>query len=122
MKTSSLKFTIIVCVTLVVMQTVFMFIPVVALSLYNIALRPLVYGILMAAVMVFMGLDSRPVRKAYGANMVAVLSVTMFGVVFLITVFLFGAGTNVVTINANAVARNLWEHGSIVILGELIRR
>ena len=103
------------------MQTIFMIIPADTLRLYNMMLRPLVYATLAVIVYVFMGLDSRPVRKAHSANMIAVLSVALFGFVFFITIFLFGAGANVMTMNASVVMRNIWERGTIVVLGELIR-
>lgn len=109
------------CVALAVVQTAYIFIPPNALRLFNLGLRPLVYGVLAAALLVFMDFDFRPVRKAYRANMAAFLSIMMFGIVFLIVAFLLGAGRNAMAPGPAIAFRNLWEHGSVVILGELIR-
>ena len=117
----SLKLAIIVCIALVVMQSVFMIIPLHTLRLYNMAMKPLVYAALAVFVYVCMGIDQRRAHKTYDANMIAVLSVAMFGMVFLIVSFLFGAGQNAMAANPQVIVRNLWEQGSILIFGELMR-
>ena len=117
----TLKFTLTVCAAILVLQTVYMIIPSETIRLYNMVLRPLVYITLAAAVYVFAGIDERPVLKAYDANMIAVLSIGLFGIVFLVLSVLFGAGTNMMAASFPVVIRNLWEVGSIVVLGELIR-
>jgi len=121
MKTSNIKLTAITCVTLVVMQSVFMIIPPEDIRLFNMAIQPLIYAVLAVMVYVIMGLDQRPVRKAYSANMTAIISVAMFGIVFLLIAFLFGAGANVMTSSLPVVANNLWTNGVVLVLGELIR-
>jgi len=121
MKNSSQQLTTLICATLVVMQTAFMVIPTDTIRLYNMALRPLVYAVLAVAAYVFMGLNQHPVRKAHSANMAAALSVVMFGIVFLATAFLFGAGANIMTANLPVVMNSLWVHGVVIVLGELIR-
>jgi len=85
------------------------------------ALRPLAYSLLTMAVLVYIGFDSRPVRRAYDANRVAILSVVLYGLVFLTAVFLFGASVNAMAPSPSVITRNLWERGSIVVFSELIR-
>lgn len=121
MKITYLKFTIIICITIVFVQTAFMIIPQNAVTLYNIAFRPLVYAVLAASLYVFKGRTSRPANKAHQANMIAVLSIVAFGVVIMILSFVFGAGVNIMMLNQSLILHNLWEFGSIVILGEYIR-
>jgi signal peptidase len=119
MKTESLRYTVIVCVAVVILQSVFLVIPSEAISLFNSVFRPSVYAVLAIMVYVFMGKNARPVRKAFEANMVALASVAAFGVVMLIVAFMFGAGRNVMTANPLVAARTLWERGMIVLLGNL---
>lgn len=121
MKTGNVKFTITVCIVLVLMQTIFMTIPLQAIRLFNLALRPIVYATLAIAVYIFMGADRRPVPKAYLANMLAILSFAIFGVVFIALSFVLGGGLNVMTPSLAVVSRSIWEHGSVVVLGALIR-
>jgi len=45
----------------------------------------------------------------------------LFGIIFLFLAFIFGAGTNTMTINSTFVVRNLWIRGLSIILGEYIR-
>jgi len=77
--------------------------------------------ILALAVYVFMGIDLRPVRKAYWATMIALLSIMMLGMVMLIVSFLFDAGQNIMTINPAIIVNNLWTRGLVVVLGDFIR-
>jgi len=91
--------------------------------LFSVAMqmRPAVYAALAAAIIVFMGFDLRPVRKAYNANMVVVLSAILFGITVLIVSVRSGAGSNAFTAHTITVVRNLWEFGVVVVLGEFIR-
>ena len=120
MKTNT-KLTIIVCVTLTIVQALFLYIPISAVMLYNMAIRPLVYVLLTIAIFVFAGMDYRPNRRAYMANIMALVSVLVFGVVFLTASLISGMGINPMAPNLSIILRNLWENGSIVILGGLIR-
>jgi len=121
MKTDSVKFTTIVCVAVVVVQIAFFFIPIGVVRMYNLAFRPIIYLMLASMIFIYMGRDARPVRKKFEANLIAALTVFLFGIIILVVSFLFGAGANVMTNNSSAVIRNLWEVGSIVILSEVIR-
>lgn len=123
MKSDCLKFTKIVCIVLLLTQTFILVIPRDAFHLLNIAiwLRPAVYASLALAIIVFMGYDMRPVRKAFSSNMVAVLSIIIFGIVIHITAVLFSAGVNVMMVNPSVFGRNLWAVGLVVTLGEFIR-
>lgn len=121
MKSNTLTLTVAVCIVLAVTQTAFLITPPGAIRLYNMALRPLVYTILAVVTLHFMGHDERPVRKSHDAMVVAIVSVALLGIVFLILAFLFGAGANALTVNPHVVVRNLWERGFVVILGEFIR-
>jgi len=76
---------------------------------------------LAIAVYTFMGRDLRPVHKAYESNMLAILLVVTFGIFILVASFLVGAGTNIMTVSFSVVMRSLWERGSIIFFGELIR-
>jgi signal peptidase I len=117
------RFAIIICTAIIAVQTVYMFIPTDGVRLFNMA-RPLVYGISAVAIFVFMGgINERehPVRKAFNANVVAVISFAIFGIVFLAVSIIFGAGINTMAVNPSVVVRNLWEIGLIVMLGEFIR-
>jgi len=121
MKTNSLKFTLIVCIVITTIHTTFISIPLHIFDLYNFALRPAVYTVLTLAVYVFMGRDSRIIRKAYWANMIAVLAVVVLGIVLLATSFLFGAGINIMAENPRVVINSMWERGLILVLGDLMR-
>ena len=123
MNNDSLRFTKIVCVVLVITQTLILLIPREAFVLYGIALwmRPVVFAALAAAIVVFMGFDLRPVRKVYNANLVVVLSAILFGITVLIVSLLFGAGRNSMTVHSINIARNVWSVGVVVVLGEFIR-
>ena len=112
--------TIMTCVALFGMQTIFLFIPADFARLYNQA-RPLVYAVPAIAIFVFLGIDQRHIPGAYIGNMVAVISIALLGMVFLFFAFIAGVGRNVMTLHSSVVIRNLWEHGTVVIIGEYIR-
>ena len=121
MKVNSLNLSICVFLVLSVLLIAYIRIPIGAVPLYNLALRPLVYALMMAVVLAFIGIDKRPVRHAYVVNMLAVLSVAAFGMVVIAVSFLFGAGVNIMFVNPDVVIRNLWEFGALIIIGEIIR-
>ena len=119
--TSHLKHLVAVCISLAIMQTVYLFIPGEAIRLFNQGLRPLVFGLLAVYVYVFMGRDSRPVAKAYQINIIAVISVAVYGLIFLALAYFRGIGINIMAANIGMILWNLWHWGSIVLFGELIR-
>jgi len=98
-----------------------MFIPGGLVSIFDIALRPLVYASLATAVFAMLGRDLRRTSKAYHANMVAILSCALFGIAVLILSFNFGVGTNAIAPELSVIVRNFWQYGSIVVFGEIIR-
>ncbi|MCL2223526.1 MAG: signal peptidase I [Defluviitaleaceae bacterium] len=120
MKTQARNLTIIVCISLLLTQAAFLFIPIDFVTLYGLAFRPLVFGTLAIVTGVYMG-SIRPTRKDRAANTLAALSVSLFGIVILAMAILFGAGRNAMTPNLQIVIRNLWQVGSVVIFGEYIR-
>ena len=120
MKTHNLL-TIIACATIAIMQTAYIFMSARFLRLHGLALQPLIYVTLAVACIIFLGKDERPVRKAYYANMVAILSAGIFGIVFFVSAIVFGAGANAMAGSPAAMINTLWTHGSVVILGTVIR-
>ncbi|MCL2426109.1 MAG: signal peptidase I [Oscillospiraceae bacterium] len=121
MKTNNLKISIIICTTIVLLQIVFMMVPLETLRLYNTILRPLTYAFIAMVIFVLIGLDKRPVPKGYDSTIVAAFSVSILVAVLFVISLLFGANTNVMAANMQSIITNLWERGSIVILGAYIR-
>jgi signal peptidase len=117
----SLRFTVIVCVAIVLMQTIYLFIPVTVISLYDAVLRPVVYLALAVAIMVFLGRDLRPVPKAFSTNLIAFISIMVFLITTLVISIVYGLGTNTLAANPTLVIHNLWERGLIIVAGEFIR-
>ena len=120
-KTNNFKLTIIVSITLVAMQTLFIIIPSNFLILYNMTIRPLTYTILAIAIYVFIGRDLRNVHNSSSANKLALLFILMLGFVMLLLSFGVGVGHNHMVTSLPIVIRNLWEIGLIILLGDLIR-
>ena len=122
MKTHSVNIlTVIACAAIAIMQTTYIFMPARFLRLHSLALQPLIYVALAVACVIFLGKDKRPVRKAYYANMVAILSAVIFGTVFFASAIVFGAGANAMAVSPAAMINNFWTHGSVVLLGTVIR-
>jgi len=114
-------FTIIICSALAFIQTIFMMIPSNVVLTYNLVLRPLAYIVVAAIVYIYLGFDKRPVRKVYQANMLALLFIIFYALVFILISYLFGIGANAISDSPSLVLFNLWVNGSIVLFGELIR-
>ena len=70
---------------------------------------------------VIMGSDVRIVRKAYQANITAVLVVISFATMVMFVSFFFGGGRNIMTPNVMAVLRNVWAIGVPLVFGEYVR-
>ena len=121
MKSVNIVLTALVCITIMAVQSAYMVIPSGLIPIYNMAFRPVVYGVLAASVFAFIGFDKRPIRDGLYVNMTAMLSIPLLGVVMLIAAIFLGTGSNLLTANINIVLRNLWDIGSIVIFGEFIR-
>jgi signal peptidase len=113
--------TIFTCIALLAIQSLFIFIPLAAVPVFNLAFKPLAYSVLAVAVFLVAGADKRPIPKAYTANLVAIISIAMLGIVLLVIVVVFGASRNAMTPNMIVFLRNLWERGSVILLGEYIR-
>ena len=110
-----------VCFPLVIMQTVYIFIPSEAVRLFNQVLRPLIFGLLAVYVYVFIGKDARPAAKDYYIKVISVISVAVYGLIFLLTAYFNGIGTNIMAANPSMKLWNLWHWGTVVLFGELIR-
>jgi len=103
------------------MQTIFILLPTNVLSLYNTTIRPLTFAILATSIHVFIGRDPRTIRDANSANKLALLFILMLGFVILFLAFGVGVGYNSMVTSWSIIARNLWEVGLIVVLGDFIR-
>ena len=116
------KLTIIVCGVILVLKIVFILSPTPAFAFFNQFVRPFIYATLALAVYVFLVPDKRPRPNEYQARMVALITVGMYGMVFIMVVYLFGGGRNVHQPGTWLhFSRAAWSWGTIVILGELIR-
>jgi len=114
-------YTLLVCVVLVIFYTLFLFIPSGLIILFNQQLRHGVYALLMAGIFFILGRDVRPVRKAYQANMVAIITLLLYASMVIATSFLFGGGHNIMTPNISAVIVNLRIFAIPLLLGEYLR-
>jgi len=95
--------------------------PLQYVGFYNLLVRPLTFIVLALGVYVFWGLDKRPIPKKFETNIASILSVLLFITVIIVLSFSFGAGRNAMTVNSLVIARNLWIHALVIILGEFLR-
>ncbi|MCL1990600.1 MAG: signal peptidase I [Defluviitaleaceae bacterium] len=121
MKTINLKLALVVCVVLVVMQTAFVFMPSHLLRLYNMGMRPLIYVVLVMALVVFMGNNARRVGHGDLIKKLTLLFVLMYGFTLLFLAFFVGASHNSMVTSFPVVMRHLWERGFVIFLGDVIR-
>jgi signal peptidase I len=121
-KTACLKLTILVCITLVTIQFAFIIIPPDAIRLFNMALRPMVFGVLALAVHRFINSSKRGTRNdAYIANILAVILLSLLGISMVIISIILGVNRNIMAPNIMVVISNLWHYGLIIFLMEFIR-
>ena len=117
-----LKLTIITCLALKFLHTVYLFIPPQTVLLYEQAMRPAIYTILMVMVYVFIGSDVRHIPKSYEINIVTAFSALFYASVFTAMVHFMGSGINAAQPGSLIIAgRNAWTIGVPVILGAFIR-
>lgn len=121
LKNNNLKFIIIVCITLFVVQTISILFPFDYFRLHSMFLRPLTYILLTIFILVFKGGYLRPKRNIPEANESVIWSLIILVIVMVIILTIFGASINSLTINFSTILRNLWEHGLILILSAIIR-
>ena len=121
MKTKNLVQTLIICLILALMQTIFIITPPNILNLYTLTIRPLTFAILTIAIYTFIEHIPHPTPQTKLANKLALIFILMFSIVMLFLAFNIGVGHNSMVANHSVVIRNLWERGSIIILGDLIR-
>ena len=95
--------------------------PLHILQFYALIASPFAFILSSMLVFVNIGRDHRPNPKGHEANMIAVLSIAIFGVILFFFALTLGSGTNAMTLSFNVIARNLWQHGLIVVLGSYIR-
>jgi signal peptidase len=119
---NSVRLTVIVCAVLAVSQTIYLLLPAnpEALRMFDMAVRPTVYGLLAAAVFVFTRF-ARPASKSFNANIGAIITVSIFAAAYLLAAVLIGSGRNAYAASFPVVIRSLWNIGLIVVLGEFIR-
>ena len=121
MKIGNFNLTILVCAVLMFAQIAYIFIPADALRVYSIGAQPLLFVAFAVAVLVFTGVDERPVRNVFYSNIFTFLSLALFGIITIIAMLLFGAGRNAMTADSAVVVRSLWERGAPIVFGEIIR-
>ena len=122
MHKTGVKFSVMVCMALAAMQLVFVLFPFGGVVFFNRMFRPLTYAVLTAVVFAVLGKDSRPVKNSFEAHMATVVCLVLYGGMFIFLMHLFGAGTNMLQPGSWIWARNhLWEAGTVVVLGELLR-
>jgi signal peptidase len=80
-----------------------------------------VYAVLLVGLLLLFGRDRRPVRKAYNANMGAVIALLLYFCMVMLSSFWFGGGRNIMTPNFLAVVNNLRIFALPVLAGEYIR-
>jgi len=111
-----------VCIALVTLQSAFAIIPPGSLRLFNMVLGPMVFGILFLLVHAYASPSSRPAKdEAYNSTVIAVMFASLFGVVILALSFFFGAGVNAMAASPMVAVHNLWNYGSVIILGVYVR-
>ena len=117
----SLVYGAVISAFIILVNIIFIFMPGAFVITYNNLVRPGVYALLVIALRLLLGRDSRPVRKVFQANMTAVISVVMYASMIMLVSFFFGGGRNVMTPNAGVVMRNIWPFVFPLVCGEYIR-
>lgn len=117
----NLTLTVTVCAVVVLLKVAFILMPVAGLVQFNMVFRPLVFAVLAALTFALMGVDARSVRGAYAVNLMAVLSVGMLGMAFLIFSLLFGIIINPMAPSPAVILNNFWNPGAAVALSAYIQ-
>ncbi|MCL2574066.1 MAG: signal peptidase I [Defluviitaleaceae bacterium] len=112
----NMRLSLIVCLVLISLFIVFLLIPVAWISIFNMAVRSLVFAVLSVIIFVQIGIDARPLRAAYVTNLIAVASAGLLGMVFLSASFLYGVAVNPMAPNLGVIFNNLWQQGFVAIL------
>jgi signal peptidase len=113
---------VLVGAVVVLLQFVYVFVPTSGVILYNMMVRQMVYAALAVVVFACTGVDKRPVRKAFQSNMSVVACYIIFAGVFLLLLWAFGGGRNVMAARSLSLGfRFFWEIGMLVVCGEIVR-
>ncbi|MCL2873487.1 MAG: signal peptidase I [Defluviitaleaceae bacterium] len=116
-----LIYTGITCVVLILVQTTFFFVPPSLLAIFRWGIRPGIYALLLLGVVAFFGKDSRPIRKAYHSNIVAIIGLLLFGSMIIIVSVIFGGGRNAMMPSFWMILPNLWTMILPLCLVETVR-
>ena len=119
MKLNNLNLTLIVCATLITVQTIFIFIPFDFLALYHLIARPFTFILLAASVHILIGRDER--KSSPNSIFAAVISVSIFGMAMLLLLLSFGSSRNAFAANISVVIQSLWTVGVCIVLGDFLR-
>ena len=121
MRLKNIVFLSVVSVVLVLSNILTAIVPGALISFATYALVPSASIVFAVFSYVILGSDVRIVRKAYQANITAVLLVITFASMIMFVSFFLGGGRNVMTPNIAAVIRNLWVFGVPLVFGEYVR-
>lgn len=121
MKINNLKLTIITCTVLIILQTMFIYVPPDFISLYSLTIRPLTFAILAVAIHVLIDRDIRAIPHANLFNKLTIIFALLFGFSMLLLAFNVGVAHNSMVTSQSIVLRNIWERALLIIIGDLIR-
>jgi len=111
----------IILIAFIALQLGFAFVSVDFVMLYNQAVRPIVYGVLVIFVFAVMGMDERAVLKGQDSTLWAVIFAMVYLSILFILGLLFGFGTNAMAPNVSVIANNFWNIAPVFIKGNVIR-
>ena len=119
--TSALWIAIAITVVLIPIQTAYLLLSLQMTVPFNQYVRPAVYLSIVVVVFFFIGKDARPQKNSRISIIVAISCTTLYGVVLVLTAYLFGGANNALVPNIVAVFQNIWTIGTVWASGELIR-
>jgi len=118
---SALWVAIAVATVLILIQTAYLLISLQMTVPYNHYVRPVAYLSLATTVYLFTGNDARPKKNNRISIIIAISCTTLYGVVLVLTAYLFGGANNALMTSFIAVLQNTWTIGTVWAAGELIR-
>lgn len=117
----SFVYTVIVCVALIIMHTVFVFLSGSFVTLFVQIIRPGIYALLTLGMFLYIGRNTRTVKKAYQANAVALIALIMYVSMIVFMSYIFGGARNSMTVGIIPILRSVWTAGVPLVLGEIVR-
>jgi len=104
-----------------IMQFVFLLIPGRNVVIFGQFIRPTIYIVLVTCCILYLGRSRHHIRKAYQANVAAILAFILYAFMIIMLSWIFTGGRNAMIPSASAVIRNIWSLAIPLILGEYLR-